>query len=87
LLDFSAAQLAGMDQAHEQITDLGTVQGAIEQCVLSMKNRALQRRFCDVIAQRGRGFAEKQLQRLGKSMNARIHDAQMGRGGSTTEVS
>jgi hypothetical protein len=30
-----------MDQAHEQIADLGAVQGAIEQGVLSMQNRAL----------------------------------------------
>ena len=31
-----AAQLAGVDQAHEQITDLRPVQGAVEQGVLSM---------------------------------------------------
>jgi hypothetical protein len=30
-----AAQLAGMDQAHELITDLRAMKGAIKQCVLS----------------------------------------------------
>lgn len=37
-----AAYLAGMDRADEQIPDLGTVQGAITQRILSVKNAALQ---------------------------------------------
>jgi hypothetical protein len=36
-----AAQLAGMDQAHEQIADLRPVQSAIKQSVLPMQNRTL----------------------------------------------
>ena len=36
-----AAQLAGMDQAHEQIADLGAVQGAIKQGILAMQNGSL----------------------------------------------
>jgi hypothetical protein len=50
-----AAQLAGVDQAHEQIADLGTVQGAIKQGILSMENGALQGSFYEVIVQRGPG--------------------------------
>ena len=30
-----ATQLAGVDQAHEQIADLRAVQGAIEECIFS----------------------------------------------------
>jgi hypothetical protein len=37
-----AAKLAGMDQAHEQVTALCAVQSAIKQSVLSMQNRTLQ---------------------------------------------
>ena len=40
-----AAQLAGMDQAHEQIADLRTVKGAIKQGILTVKNYALQGPF------------------------------------------
>ena len=44
-----AAQLAGVDQAHEQIPNLGAVQGAIVQGVLAMKNRSLQSPFYYVV--------------------------------------
>ena len=40
-----AAQLAGMDQAHEQIANLGSGKGAIKQGILTMKNYALQGPF------------------------------------------
>jgi hypothetical protein len=36
-----SAQLAGVNQAHEQIADLRPVQGTVEEGILSMKNRAL----------------------------------------------
>jgi hypothetical protein len=37
-----AIQFAGMDQANEQIADLGTVQGFIKQRVFSMQDGFLQ---------------------------------------------
>jgi len=40
-----------MDQGHEQIPDLGTVQGAIKQRILTVKNGALQGPFYEVIVQ------------------------------------
>jgi hypothetical protein len=55
-----AAQLAGMDQAHEQIPDLRTVQGAIVQCVLAVQTRSLQSPFYEVIVQWGPGLAQEQ---------------------------
>jgi len=44
-----ATQLACVDQDHEQIADLSSVQSAIKQRILSMENGALQGPFCDVI--------------------------------------
>lgn len=44
------AQLAGMDQAHEQIAHLGAVQSAKEQCIFfAVQNRPLQCPFDDVV--------------------------------------
>jgi hypothetical protein len=57
-----AAQLAGMDQAHELIADLRTVQGAIVQYVLTMQNGALQGSFDDIVIKRGSGLSEEQRQ-------------------------
>src|SRR5580704_5758041 len=37
-----STQLAGVDQAHEQIADLRPVQGAVKQGVLAMENGTLQ---------------------------------------------
>ena len=48
-----SAQLAGVDQAHEQIANLRTMQGAIEQGVLAMQNRPFQGPFCDVMPPAG----------------------------------
>ena len=42
-------QLAGMDQAHEQVADIGTVEGAIKQGIPSMKNCLLQSSFYEVM--------------------------------------
>ena len=52
-----------MDQAREQIADLGTVQSAIKQGVLMMKNDALQGPFYYVVIKRGSGLSEEQRQR------------------------
>src|SRR5258708_39471040 len=47
----SAAELAGIDETHEQIAHAGAVLGLIEHGVLSMKNSHLQRSPDDVIVQ------------------------------------
>ena len=44
-----AAQLTGMDQAHEKIARLRAVQGAIEQGILAMQHRTLQRAFAEIV--------------------------------------
>src|SRR5437016_13767147 len=49
-----AAELAGVDEAHEQVAHPRAVLGLVEQRVLPMKNSHLQRSFGDVIVQRGR---------------------------------
>jgi hypothetical protein len=38
-----------VDQAHEQITDPGTIQRLIEECVLAVQNGFLQGTFHDVM--------------------------------------
>src|SRR5207249_10248464 len=48
----NAAELAGIDETHEQIAHAGAVLGLIEHSVLSMKNSHLQRSLDDVIVQR-----------------------------------
>ena len=44
-----AVELAGMNQAHEQITDPGAVQGLIEECVLAIQDGFLQRALDDIM--------------------------------------
>ena len=56
------AQLAGMDQAHEQIADRGPIQRAIEQRVLTVENRPLQGSLHDIVIERSPGLAQKQCQ-------------------------
>jgi len=53
-------QFRGMDQTHEQIADLGAVQGAIKQRIVAMQDGLLERPLADVVAQRGAGYAQKQ---------------------------
>jgi len=47
------AQLAGMDQGHEQIAHLRAVQSLVELCVFPMKHGPLQGLFADVVVERG----------------------------------
>lgn len=58
------AQLAGVNQTHEQVAHLRPVQRPIKQGVLPMQNRPLQRSFTKVVVQRGAGLPQKQCQRL-----------------------
>ncbi len=45
----SSVQLAGMDQAHEQVTDFGAVQSLIEERVFAVQDRFLESSFDDII--------------------------------------
>ncbi len=55
-----AAQLAGVNQAHEQVAHLRPVQRPIEQCVLAVQHRPLQCPFDDVVVQRRPSLPQKQ---------------------------
>ena len=57
-------QFAGVDEAHEQITYLGTIFGLIEQRVLSMQDRSLQRALDDVRVQRSARLTEEERQAI-----------------------
>jgi hypothetical protein len=48
-------ELAGVDQAHKNVTDVGTVGGLVEERVLAVQNGLLQGAFTDVIVQRRPG--------------------------------
>ena len=54
-----ASQFAGVDQAHEQVAYLRTVQRAIEQGVFAMQHGALERAFTDVVVQGRTRLAQK----------------------------
>jgi hypothetical protein len=45
----SSAELAGVDEAHEDVADLSAIFGLIEQRVLSMRNRFFQSTFAEVV--------------------------------------
>ena len=57
-------ELAGVDEAHEQVTDVGAVEGLVEQRVLSMKDCSLQNLFADVVVQGGSGLTQEERQLL-----------------------
>src|SRR5262249_20800796 len=52
-----ARELTGMDQAHEQISQLSAVKRLIKQRVLAVEHSALQCLFTDVVVQRSAGLA------------------------------
>ena len=51
-----------MDQAHEQIADLGAVQRAIEESIFAMQYRAFEGAFADIVVQWCAGFLQKRGQ-------------------------
>src|SRR5262245_12237924 len=55
-------QLAGVDQAHEQVANAGAVAGLVEQGVLAVQDGLLQRALAQVVVQRGTGLAQEQRQ-------------------------
>ena len=44
-----SAQLAGVDQAHKQVADMRAAAGLVEQGILAMQDRTLQRLLTDVV--------------------------------------
>jgi hypothetical protein len=52
-------QLAGVDQAYEQIAGFGAMQGAIEESILAMQHRTFQRAFADIVIQRCTGLPQE----------------------------
>ena len=55
-------QLAGVDQAHEQIADTGAVQRSVEERVLAVQNRFLQGTLDDVVVERCAWLLEEKRQ-------------------------
>jgi len=53
-------QFGGVDQAHEQVADIGAVLGLIEQGVLAVQDGLLEHPFTDIIVERGAGLAQEQ---------------------------
>ena len=56
------AQLAGVDQTHEQVAYIRAAAGLEKQGVLAVQDGTLQRPFADVVVQRRTGHAQKQCQ-------------------------
>ena len=83
-----AAQLAGVDQRHEQVADLRSVERAIEQRVLSMQHRSFQAPLDDVVIQRGSGFAKEQRQGMAvpQQICDRLTEPRVGLGSALGEL-
>ena len=56
------AQIAGMNQAHEQITDVSPMFGFIKQRVFAVKDRLFQRALTEVIVQRSLWHPKEQCE-------------------------
>ena len=52
-------ELAGVDQAHEKIPDLRTVEGAVKQRIFAMQHGPLEHLFAEIIIQWGARLAQK----------------------------
>jgi len=44
-------EFASVDQAHEQVSDLGAVLVLVEQCILAMQNDFVERPFANIITE------------------------------------
>src|SRR5438094_8042326 len=60
----SGAELARIDEAHEDVADVGAIRGLIEQRVLSMQDRFFQSTFAEVVVQRRSSFPQKQCEAI-----------------------
>src|SRR3954470_5869849 len=56
-------QLAGVDQAHEQVADGGAVPRLVEQGVLAVQDGLLQGPLAQIVVQRRTGLTQEQRQR------------------------
>ena len=57
-----SAQLAGVDQGHEQIAHLSAIQRLIKQGIFAMEHSPLQSLFADVVIQRCARMAQESSQ-------------------------
>src|SRR5262249_16827739 len=57
-------QVAGVDQAHEQVADAGPVLGLVEQGILAVQDGLLQGPLAHIVVQRGTGLTQEQRQLL-----------------------
>ena len=57
-------QFAGVDQAHKHVADASAVRGFVEQRILPMYDRLLQRPLANIVVQRRAGLTQKQRQLL-----------------------
>ena len=57
-------KLAGVNQAHEQVSNMGTVLGFVEERVLAVQNRFLQGSFANIIIKWRSSLPQKQRQLL-----------------------
>jgi hypothetical protein len=58
----ASVQLAGVDQAHEQVADTGAVQRSVEERVLAVQNCFLQGTLDDVVVERCAWLLEEKRQ-------------------------
>ena len=58
------AELAGVNEAHEDVAHVGAVARLVEQGVLAVQDGLLQSTFADVVVQRSPGLAQEECQLL-----------------------
>jgi len=57
-----SAELARVDEAHEEVAYVSPVLGLVEECVFAVEDRFLQGSFAQIIIQRGPRLPQKQSQ-------------------------
>src|SRR5215469_8804403 len=60
----NAVQLASVDQAHEQVADLGAVLRSEKECIFPVQNRLFERPLDQRVIQRSPRLTKKQRQRM-----------------------
>jgi len=60
----SARELAGVDETHEDVAEVGAIWGLIEQRVFAMQDCFFQGTFAEVVVQRCSSFPQKQCEAI-----------------------
>ena len=66
--DVHAGQAAGMDHAHEDIADIGTVLGLVEEAILAVEDGEFQGALDDIVVEGRAGGAQEEGRVLSASM-------------------